>query len=117
VNGTLKINATASVPTSGTACNGVYTGAFRGSILVAPNQVCIIDGGSVSGAVVSLGGIVGLYNVTVGGDVGIGRKYTGSAANLQHSVCGSTVKGSSVNGSIMGSQNTARHKTGQCSGF
>jgi hypothetical protein len=49
-NGTLTISATATVPPSGSACNGAYQGGtFTGNITVAPNQICEIDGGFVNG--------------------------------------------------------------------
>ena len=93
VNGTLTINSTGSVPASGTACNGAYTGAFSGNITVSAGQICELDGGSVSGNLTSTGGIVILMNATVSGNLQISGTATGAGASLEHQVCGSQVKG------------------------
>jgi microsomal dipeptidase-like Zn-dependent dipeptidase len=93
-NGTLTISATATVPPSGTACNGAYQGGtFTGNITVTPNQICEIDGGVVNGNVTSTGGVVILLGgTTVTGSVNISGKATGSDATVPLQVCGATVK-------------------------
>jgi len=94
-NGTLTINATGSVPPSGSGCNGAYQrGTFNGNITVAANQICEIDGGVVNGSMTSNGGIVILLGgATVTGNVLISGTATGSGGALPHQVCGATVKG------------------------
>jgi hypothetical protein len=96
VNGTLTINPTGTAPASPTSCNGAYTGTFSGSILVAPYQVCEIDGGVVKGGIVSTGGIVVLNNASVSGAVGIGGSASGPGVGQQHSICGSNIGGSLI---------------------
>jgi microsomal dipeptidase-like Zn-dependent dipeptidase len=94
-SGTLTIDATATVPPSGSACNGAYQGGtFTGNITVTPNQICEIDGGVVNGNVTSTGGVVLLLKgTTVTGSVNISGTATGLDATVPIHVCGATVKG------------------------
>jgi len=93
VNGALTVQATGAAPPSGTACNGAYTGAFQGNLTVSAGQVCMIDGGKVTGNVTSNGGIVRLYGATVTGNLTISGTATGSGASLTHQICASSVQG------------------------
>jgi hypothetical protein len=63
------LTVVASVPASGTKCNGVYNGTFKGNILVTSGQTCIFVGGGVTGSVTELGGKLALSNATVSGNV------------------------------------------------
>ncbi len=63
------LTVVASVPASGTKCNGVYNGTFKGSILVTSGQTCIFVGGGITGSVTEAGGNLVLTNATVGGNV------------------------------------------------
>jgi hypothetical protein len=112
VNGTLTVTITGSVPASGTACNGAYTGTFQGNLTIVNGQSCVLVGGGASGNITETGGNVVLSSATVGGNVtvnggsstfSIGPSTTikgnlqiqsipsGSATNQ---VCGSTISGS-----------------------
>jgi hypothetical protein len=92
-NGTLTITATATVPPSGSACNGAYQGGtFTGNISVTPNQICEIDGGVVNGSITSTGGVVILLGgTTVNGHVNISGTATGSSGKVALQVCGATI--------------------------
>jgi hypothetical protein len=63
------LTVVASVPASGTKCNGVYNGTFKGSILVTSGQSCIFVGGGVTGNVVEAGGNLVLNNAIVSGNI------------------------------------------------
>jgi hypothetical protein len=63
------LTVVASVPASGTKCNGVYNGTFKGSILLTSGQTCIFVGGGVTGSVVEAGGNLVLNNAIVGGNI------------------------------------------------
>jgi hypothetical protein len=63
------LTVVASVPASGTKCNGVYNGTFKGSILVTSGQSCIFVGGGVTGSVVEAGGNLVLTNAIVSGNI------------------------------------------------
>ncbi len=63
------LTVVASVPASGTKCNGVYNGTFKGSILVTSGQTCTFVGGGVTGNVVEAGGNLVLNNAIVGGNI------------------------------------------------
>jgi len=68
VNGTLTVTATAASPSSGTTCNGAYTGTFSGNVTVSSGQNCVFVSGGVSGNM-TLSGASTLNNATVGGDI------------------------------------------------
>ena len=101
-----------SAPTSGTKCNGVYTGTFKGNISVGAGQTCVFVGGGVTGSVTETGGQVILNGTTIGGNVAIsggtfsiGPKTTISgglslqeipSGTTQDSVCGTTIAGNVV---------------------
>ncbi|MGO9325751.1 MAG: MBG domain-containing protein [Terracidiphilus sp.] len=110
VDGTLTVTFTGTVPASGTACNGAYSGTFSGNLTVSGTQACIFVGGGASGNITETGGNVLLSNATIGGNVQVsGGTYsigpsttikgnltvqsipTGSA---QNQICGATVLGS-----------------------
>jgi hypothetical protein len=63
------LTVVASVPASGTKCNGVYNGTFKGNLVVTSGQTCIFVGGGVSGSVTELGGKLALSNASVSGNV------------------------------------------------
>ena len=49
------LTVVSSVPASGTKCNGVYNGTFKGNIVVGPGQSCTFMGGGVTGSVTRVG--------------------------------------------------------------
>jgi hypothetical protein len=59
----------AGVPASGTACNGVYNGAFTGNMVISAGQNCVFTGGSITGNIELAGGTLTLSNVTVSGNL------------------------------------------------
>lgn len=61
----------ASVPYSGTTCNGTYTGTFKGNINVSAGQNCSFVRGGVTGNIVVTGGNFSFANGLIGGSVGI----------------------------------------------
>jgi hypothetical protein len=63
------LTVVASVPASGTKCNGVYNGTFKGNLVVTSGQTCIFVGGAVTGSVTELGGKLALSNASVSGNV------------------------------------------------
>jgi hypothetical protein len=63
------LTVVASVPAAGTKCNGVYSGTFKGNLVVTSGQTCIFVGGGVSGSVTELGGKLALSNASVSGNV------------------------------------------------
>ncbi len=65
------LTVVASVPASGTKCNGVYNGTFKGNIVVGAGQSCIFTGGGVTGSVTELGGSLVLRNAAVGGNISV----------------------------------------------
>jgi hypothetical protein len=95
------------VPASGTACNGVYNGAFPGNMVISAGQTCVFTGGSITGNIQVDGGTLTLSNVTVsgnlatsGGSLSIGPSVTlDRNADLQgltgtaNRVCQSTILG------------------------
>jgi hypothetical protein len=101
---------TVPAPTSGTTCNGAYSGTFRGNITISAGQDCIFFNGAVTGSVEQRGGNFTLFqsqvsgNVDVNGDatfsIGPGSTISGNLQiqNLpngsdQNQICGSTVGG------------------------
>jgi len=113
VNGTLTISFTGSVPSSGTACNGAYSGTFKGNLTVSKGQTCTFIGGGTTGSINGTGGNINLTGATIGSSVTINSGGTfnigpsttikgnltiqslpkGTAVNQ---VCGSTISGSLV---------------------
>jgi Bacterial lectin len=103
------LTVVASVPASGTKCNGVYNGTFKGSLLITSGQSCTFVGGGVTGSVVEAGGNLVLTNAFVdgnltvtGGTFSIGPPVTikGNVAILalpksavQARVCGAVIGG------------------------
>jgi hypothetical protein len=96
--------------TSGSNCNGTYTGTFKGNLTVTNGQTCVLTGGGVTGNVEVTGGSLVLSNTFVGknlringgGTFAIGPFATieGSlqikdipAGSVQNQICGSSVKG------------------------
>jgi hypothetical protein len=113
VNGTLTVTFTGSVPPSGTACNGAYSGTFKGNLTVTKGQTCILIGGGTTGSITQTGGSLVLNGATIGSNATI---QTGGTFNIGPSttikgnltmqslpvsttvnqVCGSTITGSVV---------------------
>jgi hypothetical protein len=60
-----------SAPASGTKCNGVYTGTFKGNVTVTAGQTCTFIGGGITGSVTQTGGSLILRNALVGGNIQI----------------------------------------------
>jgi len=60
-----------STPTlgSGNACNGVFSGTFKGNVTVSAGQNCMFMNGTITGNVQANGGNVTLSGTLVGGDV------------------------------------------------
>lgn len=87
VPGTLTISFTGSVPASGTACNGAYSGTFKGNLIVVMGQVCVFIGGGASGNITESGGNVVLSGATVGGNI----TDTGGSVNLSGGTVGGNV--------------------------
>ncbi len=94
VNGTLTVSYTGSVPTSGTACNGAYSGTFQGNLTVVGAQACVFVGGGTSGNITETGGNLVLNGATVGGSVSV----SGGSLVLSGGTVGGnvTVSGSST---------------------
>jgi len=61
--------ATASSPTSGNACNGVYNGDFQGNLTISAGQNCVFIGGAITGNIRLDGGNLSLTNTVVNGNV------------------------------------------------
>jgi hypothetical protein len=145
VNGTLTVKATGTAPSSPTACNGAYTGTFAGSILVAPNQLCVIAGGVVNGGSlivaadsnrINIGGAAGTTCTTntIKGDIQV-LSSSGAASISYNTIKGNLLLesdsgavqvlnnkitntlGCSGDKTISGSGNTAASKQGQCAKF
>ena len=68
----VSVASTTAIPTSGTGCNGVYTGTFPGSISVKSSQVCVFVSGGVTGGLSITGGTAAFQNATIGRNVEIG---------------------------------------------
>lgn len=97
--------------TTGSSCNGIYSGTFKGNLTVTAGQNCLLVAGGVTGNITLRGGALTLSNVTITGDVqvqnggvvsiGPGTVIGGNlqiqnvpAAGMSASqVCGSAVKG------------------------
>jgi hypothetical protein len=106
------LTVVSSAPASGTKCNGVYNGTFKGNITVAPGQSCIFVGGGVTGIVTETGGKLILTSALVGGNTSISAgtfsigPQTTIKGNLtlngipsgtvQDLVCGSSISGNLV---------------------
>jgi Legume lectin domain len=122
------LTVVSSVPASGTKCNGVYNGTFKGNIVVGPGQSCIFMGGGVTGSVTETGGSLVLRSAAVGGNIvvtggsfSIGPPVTINGnftmqstpkSAVQNQVCGAAISGSLVvqlNGSpvLLGSGTSA----------
>jgi sugar lactone lactonase YvrE len=112
VNGTLTVTYTGSVPPSGTACNGAYSGTFNGNLTVSNGQNCVFVGGGTTGSITETGGNLVLNGATVGSGMTIsGGTFTiGPSATIKgnvtiqsmpkssatNQVCGSTITGNLV---------------------
>jgi hypothetical protein len=99
-----------TIPSSGNACNGVYSGQFWGNITVTAGQTCeFTDGGQIFGNIYQTGGNLILNNTTVFGNVDIegGTHTLGPnlwitsrlliqnlpSSSSQNSICGISVNG------------------------
>jgi hypothetical protein len=111
VNGVLT--KAASVPPSGTACNGTYSGTFKGNLTVSKGQTCVFFGGGTTGSITETGGNLVLKGSTIGSNIVInsGGAFNISASTIikgnltiqslpkstsSNQVCGSTIAGSLV---------------------
>jgi hypothetical protein len=79
---------TGSVPASGTACNGAYTGTFQGNLTVVSGQSCVLVGGGASGNITATGGNLILSSAAVGGNVTVngGTFSIGPSTNIKGNV-------------------------------
>jgi hypothetical protein len=99
-----------TAPATGSRCNGIYNGTFKGNLTVSAGQDCIFLTGQITGNVNVVGGNFALNDSSVGGNLTIngGGTYTlGPAATVggnliiqkippgsaDNSVCGTTVNG------------------------
>jgi YVTN family beta-propeller protein len=112
----LPTHATISpAPKTGTTCNGVYNGTFKGSITVSSGQNCqFVSGGQITGNIAVTGGNVGLNGASVGGSVNI----TGGAFSLTTATIGgnlelTNIPAGNTNNSICGTQVTGNMKFDQ----
>jgi len=105
------LTSTATVPASGTRCNGVYDGTFKGNLTVSAGQTCIFIGGGITGNVAQTGGTLMLTGATVTGNlqslggafaIGSGTTIKGnlSALNLGKSAAQDTICGATIGGSL-----------------
>ena len=110
VNGILTITYTGSVPSSGTSCNGAYSGTFQGNLTVTNGQTCMLRGGGASGNITETGGNLVLSGGSVGGNVTVagGTFSIGPSTTIKsnlvvqsipkssatNQVCGTTISGS-----------------------
>jgi len=95
--------------TSGSACNGVYSGIFNGNVTVSAGQNCEFVNGSITGNVQVRGGNLALSDDLIGGNLQISgggfsvTSFTAIEGNLQvqnlpsgtvlNEICDSTVNG------------------------
>ncbi len=110
VNATLTLAAL--VPTSGTTCNGTYSGTFKGNLTVSKGQTCTFYGGGTTGSITGTGGNINLIGATVGSSLVIqsGGAFAFTQSTIKgnltvqsipksstvNQVCGSTITGSVV---------------------
>ncbi|KAA6460340.1 hypothetical protein DYQ86_15000 [Acidobacteria bacterium AB60] len=105
------LTSTATVPASGSKCNGVYSGTFQGSLTVTAGQSCTFINGGVTGNVSQTGGSFAVTGATVGGNfqsiggtfaIGAGAIVKGnvSVLNLAKSSAQDTVCGARVGGNL-----------------
>ena len=115
VNATLTLAS--NVPATGTACNGTYSGTFKGNLTVSKGQTCTFYGGGTTGSITGTGGNINLIGATVGSSVTIQSGGTfnfgpngGTATTIKgnltvqslprsttvNQVCGSTITGNVV---------------------
>jgi hypothetical protein len=98
-----------TVPSSGTTCNGIYSGVFSGNVTVSAGQDCIfVNGGGVNGNVTENGGNLeliqsqvsnnvqinsGTFTIGPGTTIGNNLQIQGlPSGSGQNQVCGTTVK-------------------------
>jgi uncharacterized repeat protein (TIGR03803 family) len=117
-----------TIPPSGSACNGVYSGQFWGNITVTAGQTCeFTDGGQIFGNVYVTGGSIILQNATVYGNVDIeggthtlGPQLTIMSRlliqNLQSSTAQNSICGTAVNGDLEIDNNASTVQVGSNSG-
>jgi hypothetical protein len=65
------LTVVSSSPASGSKCNGVYNGTFKGNLTVSAGQTCTFVGGGVTGSIVETGGKLVLNGAAVGGNLSI----------------------------------------------
>jgi hypothetical protein len=109
---TALATAETAVPlNSGSDCNGVFDGTFKGNVTVSAGQTCTFVSGGITGNIIQYGGSLMISDLTVGGNVqvqgggtfsigpsaaigGALQIYSIPAGTAQSQVCGTTVKGS-----------------------
>jgi hypothetical protein len=79
----------ASLPGSGSTCNGIFTGVFSGNVTVTPGQSCTFISGGIAGNVTVLGGHFEVDNASVQGTLQI----QGNSVFL--------IRSATVNGSLL----------------
>jgi hypothetical protein len=91
VGGTLTVTATATAPSSGNTCNGVYNGSFTGDLNITTGQTCIFQGagGRITGNVQMTGGQLMLLGQQVGGNVQV---HNGSTVTINGGSTGGNVQ-------------------------
>ena len=103
------LTVVATVPASGSKCNGVYNGTFKGNITVGSGQTCIFMGGGVTGNVTETGGTLSTTNAAIGGNfqatggmfsIGLATTIKGNllvvdtpSSAAQSQVCGAVIAG------------------------
>jgi hypothetical protein len=101
-----------AAPASGTACDGAYTGVFKGDVFVSSGQNCMFVGGGVTGRVDVFGGDFTLSRAKVSGDViiqgpsgffisdseisGVVTIQNVSTRVTRNALCGTTIGGSVI---------------------
>jgi cytoskeletal protein CcmA (bactofilin family) len=64
-----QAQSNSAIPSSGTTCNGTYSGTFSGNLIVSNGQTCTFTAGGINGNVTLNGGQLLLSNATTSGNV------------------------------------------------
>jgi YVTN family beta-propeller protein len=93
-------------PPSGTTCNGLYDGTFKGSVTVSAGQDCrFISGGQITRNVALTGGNLGLSGASLGGNVSItGGSYNLATATIAGNLEIVNLPAGSANNSVCGTR-------------
>jgi uncharacterized repeat protein (TIGR03803 family) len=118
----------ATIPSTGSSCNGVYSGTYFGNIIVTSGQSCeFTDGGQIFGNIYLQGGSLTLTNASVFGNVQIqsGTYALGpslsiwstlAVQNVPAGTTTNTICGVSVNGSLYFDNNGSPAEIGSTTG-